>query len=173
MTADIADLASRLDGVVCKTGAWFDGFWDFFTSNRDRLERGPGWEIQGGGPPPWAIEFLGPCDDGSFEIHLFVECKDRRPGVCAPWPVSAIVLAPDAHAEVGPRDAFDRPHDGDLARQLAERGFDLRVGYWGVHCTHFGNVDVESPHQQLSAMPTVVRLALDLTLKLSLGISSS
>ena len=51
------------------------------------------WEIQG---DTWAIIFiLSKHPSPSLQAHVFVEAKDRRPRVRAPWPVSSVALGED------------------------------------------------------------------------------
>jgi hypothetical protein len=169
----LARASLLLGGRVTAPGTWFDGFWDFVADNRDRLTCEPAWEIQGCVRHPWALEALAPEDPGRplFELYLFVENKDQRPGVRAPWPVSSLVLGSDGPAREGARDRFDRPHDAAIAEQL--RGFGVRplVGYWGVRCET--SVARDEPQAQdrvgqiIARLPDVVALSLRLADTLS------
>jgi hypothetical protein len=168
--ADMARVAARLGGQVTPAGAWFDGFWDFFVENRERLARGPAWEIQGASQPPWAIEMLAPEEANRplFELYIFVELKARRPKGVAPWPVSSVLLSGAAPPEMGARDRFDRPHDQAPADDLRRRGFVPLVGYWGVRCEARVPRDdagaAESVQAVLAALPEALPLALALAI---------
>jgi hypothetical protein len=164
----LARASLLLGGQVTTPGTWFDGFWDFVTDNRDRLTCEPAWEIQGCVGFPWALEALAPEAPVRplFELYVFVESKDTRPGVSAPWPVSSIVLGGNEPAQTGARDRFDRPHDPALAEQIRALGFTPLVGYWGVRCEV--SVARDEPHAQdrvgriITKLPDVVALSLRL-----------
>jgi hypothetical protein len=164
----LARVAPVLGGRVTAAGSWFDGFWDFVAENRDRLKREAAWEIQGTVGPPWAVEILAPDDPAGplCEVYVFVENKDRRPGVSPPWPVSSLDLGGDGSPQPGERDRFDRPHDHALAERLRGFGFTPRVGYWGLRCET--SVARDEPYGAdrigaiLSRLPDVVALALRL-----------
>ena len=164
----IAELAARLDGQTTTAGAWFDGFWDFFVENRRRLESGPAWEIQGVSGPPWAVELIASDDVArpQLEVYLFVERKDYRPNVHAPWPVSTVVIGSADAPGTGARDRFERPHDGALAEDLRGRGFIPLVGYWGVRCearvARDDGKGLEAVRATLEALPEALRVALAL-----------
>jgi hypothetical protein len=166
--AEIAAIAARLGGAVTPAGAWFDGFWDFFVENRERLTRGPAWEISGASQLPWAIEMLAPeeTDRPLFELYMFIEAKDSRQGVSAPWPVSSVLLGGASPPEVGARDRFDRPHDPARAESLRRRGFAPLVGYWGVRCEATVSRDearaATRVQSTLAALPETLPLALAL-----------
>lgn len=127
----VRGVAVALDGKVTRAGSWFDGFWDFYVDNRERFGRERCWEVQGATELPWALEILAP---GAIEVHVFVEAKDRRRGVRAPWPVASAVIGSGEAARVGPKDTLDRPHDESFAREIEAYGYVVEVGYWGVHC---------------------------------------
>lgn len=164
----LARASLLLGGQVTTPGTWFDGFWDFVTDNRDRLTCEPAWEIQGCIRFPWALEALAPEDPARplFELYVFVENKDARPGVSAPWPVSSVVLGGGEAPQMGPRDRFDRPHDPALAEQIRGLGFTPLVGYWGVRCEV--SVARDEPYAQdrvgriINRLPDVVALSLRL-----------
>jgi hypothetical protein len=170
---EIAGIAARLGGQATRPGEWFDGFWDFFVENRDRLQDRSAWEIQGSGSAwPWAVEIFASDDVArpQLEVHLFVEAKDGRLGVSAPWPVSSVVLGGGDAPEVGARDRADRPHDGALAEDLRGRGFAPMVGYWGVRCeANVGRDDAQglgAVRATLAALPDALRVALALAASL-------
>ncbi len=158
----IARVAALLDGSVTVPGSWFDGFWDFFVRNKERIHAGPAWEIQAG----WGAVLMmaPPSCEGAFEVHVFVECTDRRPGIRAPWPVSFVVLGSDAPAAEGAPDRHDRPHDEGIATLLAEIGFVPYVGYWGIRATRvvLDDASVEGVRDLLEDLPAAVRLACEL-----------
>lgn len=162
VTALAKELAARLGGSCTPVGTWFDGFWDFFVANRDRITGARGWEIQGG---RWAVLLLDAEAERRFEIHVFVECRDSGPSARAPWPVSSIELGMDAAAGLGAPDAGGRPHDHGVAEELRGMGFDPQVGHWGVHLERWipfdsrVRADVKAALQNL---PAAVRLAFEL-----------
>ena len=164
----LARVAPLLGGRVTKAGSWFDGFWDFVVDNRDRLTREAAWEVQGTVGRPWALECLASDDPARplFELYVFVENKDRRPGLSPPWPVSTMVVGGDEAPRTGARDRFDRPHDHALAEELRRYGFTPLVGYWGVRCeTSVPRDDRYGPDRAgaiLARLPDVVALALRL-----------
>ena len=168
VTATVPDLAARLGGQVTGPLSWFDGFWDFVVENRVRLAREPSWAITGVSRLSWAIVLLVPDEPGGpvFESYLFVEAKDRRPGVAAPWPVSSVALGSAEPPRVHARDRFDRPHDLGLAERLRRHGFALAVGYWGVRCEARVARDnagsVAATQAILAALPDALPLALAL-----------
>ncbi|HEY7372118.1 MAG TPA: hypothetical protein VIF57_08175 [Polyangia bacterium] len=170
--ATVADLAARVGGQVTGPLSWFDGFWDFVVENRVRLAREPAWAIAGVSRLPWVIVLLAPGEAAvtQFEAYLFVEAKDHRPGVTAPWPVSSVALDSAEAPRVGARDRFDRPYDVGLADQLRRRGFAPAAGYWGVRCdarvARDDSGGVERARAILTALPEALPLALALAARL-------
>lgn len=112
-----------------RADAWFDGFWDFFVAERARLASEPSAWVSG---TSWLLLHWR-CEARAREagLDLFVEDKDRRPNALAPAPVVTIVVgtgAPVTRAPLAPR-----PLDAERERILGTQGFDVAVGYWGVH----------------------------------------
>ena len=154
----MASLATALNAKAGKPGRWFDGFWDFVVENRSRFLNGPAWEISGFTlQRPWSLLVLAAAAeaDPPVEIYLFVEAKDRRPSIRAPWPVSTLTIPGEGGAEEGRPDALDRPHDKELAAAIARLGFTPRVGYWGIRCDW-----CLAPNISVDAVAAVVRAAL-------------
>lgn len=167
----MASLAPALGGHAGQPGHWFDGFWDFVVENRLRLQTGPAWEIDGFTMQlPWSLLVIASAAEAypAAEIHLFVEAKDRRPSICAPWPVSSVTIPGNDAARMGRPDALDRPHDPALAAAIARLGFTPRVGYWGIRCDwrRPSAVCVDevaaSVRAALAEVPTLLPLALNL-----------
>lgn len=151
-------LALELDEHLTSPGSWFDGFWDFFVENRARIEEGPSWQIAGMSSFSWAILAIAArpaAHPAAAEVHVFVEARDYRPGIHAPWPVS------------GKRDGLNRPHDKERAEAIRRLGFEPRVGYWGVACTWHTPTEAtediaETVRLALADVPKVLHLAVDL-----------
>jgi len=172
LTAFLGDALARvapvLGGRITTAGCWFDGFWDFVADNRDRLRHEAAWEVQGSVGPPWALECVASDDPARplFELYVFVENKDGRPGVSPPWPVSSLVVGGDEEPQTGARDRFDRPHDHALAEDIRGYGFTPLVGYWGVRCEMSVPRDDRCGPDRVGAilnrLPDVVALALRL-----------
>lgn len=167
----MASLATTLAGKAEKPGRWFDGFWDFVMENRPRFLNGPAWELSGFTlQRPWSLLVLAAAAEAEppAEIYLFVEAKDRRPSIRAPWPVSTLTIPGDGGAEEGRPDALDRPHDKELAAAIARLGFAPRVGYWGIRCDWrlLSDISVEAAaaavRAALAEIPTILPLALKL-----------
>jgi hypothetical protein len=164
IAANVAALAATLGGHAGRGSTWFDGFWDFVIEHRPELDAA--WEIQGDG---WAIVFFPPSVAAPLlRAHVFVEAKDSRPGIRAPWPVSSIVLAPGTSARTAERDRHDRPfHAGDAALVRAF-GFEPVVGYWGVHASRSLNLSepVELFERLFAELPRVLDACRHLALAL-------
>ena len=123
-------LALERSGSLCpSSAAWFDGFWDFFTTNRKALELSPG--VAGADPQPWLV--LCWETEGRLAIEIFVESKDYRPGAVAPWPVSSIYL--NDGSPVPPSKLPQRATEPLATQVLSASGFSVTWGYWGVRAT--------------------------------------
>lgn len=167
----MASLEPGLGKQVVPPGRWFDGFWDFVVENRLRLQTGPCWEINGFTLQlPWSLLVIASAEDAYpiAEIYVFVEAKDRRSEIRAPWPVSSVTIPVNDGVRMGAPDALDRPHDKELAAAIARLGFTPRVGYWGIRCDWrrlsggSGDADGLALRAALADVPKLLPLALDL-----------
>lgn len=132
-------------GVQSPLG-WFDGFWDFVVTQRSHLARAAAVHIGGCvavPSTPWYVLYWHPPDEEEPRLDIFVEAKDRRPGVMAPWPVHSIYF--NSGEPVPPRENPPRSRDEASATALTEIGFVVDLGYWGTHVRRcgFSGADVE------------------------------
>jgi hypothetical protein len=122
----LAELAAMRGGRSMRAVEWFDGFWDFFVPNRDALATVPSIAVCGS---HWLALYWEPADVP--RIDLFVEAKDRRPGVRAPWPVTSIELATGDVLPVAVTPG--RTVDAEIDTRLHALGAEAQLGYWGLH----------------------------------------
>lgn len=159
-TAAVSEVARRR-GLCASQGnplGWFDGFWDFVTTERVRLERSVAWRVSDGGPhtPDWILMYWRAAANEDAQLDIFVECRDYRPGARAPWPVTTIYLH---NSELVPPSALPpRSCDAGIIAELAALAFKIQFGYWGVHavCTALNGIDAEVLDQALSLCLAVV-----------------
>ena len=167
----MASLEPDLGEQAVPPGRWFDGFWDFVVENRLRLQTGPVWEINGFTMQlPWSLLVLASAEEAYpiAEIYVFVEAKDRRPAISAPWPVSSVTIPGNGEVSQGAPDPLDRPHDRELAAAITRLGFTPRVGYWGIRCDWHRPADMSADEvcfamrAALADAPKLLPLALNL-----------
>lgn len=154
VVAALSEVARRRGGHAWQSSplCWFDGFWDFVTIERPRIEHCVAWCVSGSDEhaPPWLLAHWCPSDGRGLRFDIFIESKDCRPGARAPWPVSSIYLH---NGEcVPPSTLPPRPCDAGLTAELAVLGYTTHYGYWGVHasCTNLSAVDAETLDRALS-----------------------
>ena len=140
----LQELGTREGAVYGANNAagWFDGFWDFFVRERANIARSASWWVSG---TEWFVLFWErQTDEGGVEprLDIFVENKDRRPGVVAPWPVSTIHL--DGGSAVAPAAVVVPRHVATAtADALATSGLHVEVGYWGTHIHRADGAELE------------------------------
>ena len=119
---------------------WFDGFWDFVVRERAALEASVAWHLAGSSAGlPWlflCVRLSGIATE-PWQAHVFVELKAPPGAGPAPWPVSSITVADGRPIAPGPVER-QRLLPASTRAALHALGFEVMLGYWGLHLAAMG-----------------------------------